>query len=551
MLCRVSSKAYLAYAASLVDSEDIAMSSPTITHPNAHSPNHFTAAYPVITLPTTPTRPAPNSAKKRTQLPDLSRPTANPGHGDGAKMSMIFRNAANSLQGSVLPPHQKSSNIKKSRLPHLQARGTKFGSTYQDDAMVSSGLNSPSKIERHPGEPCESKWALSEVTSARASGVGPHYSPPSHFVGAGRAIVQTITDQYFGAATGDGGMCLDETLRVSSASSPLHSEEWVKEPISSGFATPIGTAPGFVENPEEVKYPIPGNCRSLRSRSNLSSFGSDNDDLHSTHGVPLILPFPSSDAEEAPRSDIDTWLNGVVEGTIPGLLGSPKHSCDREDLLMNDAPLSQNMASTLSPLLTRERVSWSKPKQDTQSPLRASSDKENISPPKSLSSPPRPPTQHLQARTPSRFCQISTPATLQATQPLTPQGHLSLPPRQRKRARIDGTASCAAARPETPTGPRRRDFTIHEERIAGALAQLSPDVERHRRGRGPRRERCVSYWDEDILHGEAMDVDGNGIDEMMMRKGRRVLGESKEAVELTREKPFVEEAGLASFEFTA
>lgn len=451
------------------------MSSPTITHANAHSPNHFTAAYPVITLPTTPTRPAPNSAKKRTQLPDLSRPTATPGH--GAKMSMIFRNAANSLQGSVLPPHQKSSNIKKSRLPLLQARGTKFGSTYQDDAMVSSGLNSPS--------------------------------------------------------------------------SPLHNEEWVKEPISSGFATPIGTAPGFVKNPEEVKYPIPGNWRSLRSRSNLSSFGSDNDDLHSTHGVPLILPFPSSDAEEAPRSDIDTWLNGVVEGTIPGLLGSPKQSCDREDLLMNDAPLSQNMASTLSPLLTRERVSWSKPTQDTQSPLRASSDKENISPPKSLSSPPRPPTQHLQARTPSRFCQISTPATLQATQPLTPQGHLSLPPRQRKRARIDGTASCAAARPETPTGPRRRDFTIHEERIAGALAQLSPDVERHRRGRGPRRERCVSYWDEDILHGEAMDVDSNGIDEMMMRKGRRVLGESKEAVELTREKPFVEEAGSASFEFTA
>lgn len=532
------------------------MSSPTITHANAHSPNHFTAAYPVITLPTTPTRPAPNSAKKRTQLPDLSRPTATPGH--GAKMSMIFRNAANSLQGSVLPPHQKSSNIKKSRLPLLQARGTKFGSTYQDDAMVSPGLNSPSKIERHPGEPCESKWALSEVTSARASGVGPHYSPPTHFVEDGRATLQTITDQYFGAATGDGGMCLDETLRVSSASSPLHNEEWGKEPISSGFATPIGTTPGFVENPEEVKYPIPGNWRSLRSRSNVSSFGSDNDDLHSTHGVPLILPFPSSDAGEAPRSDIDTWLNEVVEGTTFGISSLPKQSCDREDLLMNDAPLSQNVASTLSPL-TRERVlSSSKPKQDMQSPSRASSNKENVSPPKSLSSPPRPPAHHhLQARIPSRFCQkINTQATFQPTtalhpaQPPTPQGDLSLPPRQRKRPRIDGTASCAAARPGTPTDPRRRDFTIHEERIAGALAQLSPDVERHRRGRGPRRERCVSYWDEDILQGEEpMDVDGDG--ETTMRKGRRVLGESKEAVELTREKPFVEEARSAGFEFTA
>lgn len=43
------------------------------------------------------------------------------------------------------------------------------------------------------------------------------------------------------------------------------------------------------------------------------------------------------------------------------------------------------------------------------------------------------------------------------------------------------------------------DFTIHEDQIAEALAQLSPDVERHRKGRGPKRERCLSYWDQDIL----------------------------------------------------
>ena len=521
------------------------MSTPPITHDNSHSLNQFTAANPAITLPSPPRRPAPNSAKKRRQMPDLSRPTATPGH--GAKMSMIFRNAANSLQGSVLPPHQDSSNIKKSRLPLSQARGTKFGSTCQDEAMVSSGLSDPSKIRQRPGEPCEPKWALSEVTSPRASGVGPHHSSPTHLLKAGRATLQTITDQCPGLATGVGGMSLDQTLRVSGSSSPSQTEG--KEPISSGFATPITTTPDFVENPEEVEYPILKNSRSLRSRSDVSSFGSDSDDLHSTHGVPLILPFPCSDAEETPRSDIDTWLNGVVEVTTSGPSSSPKQSYDREDLLMNDAPLSQNVTSNLSSL-TRELESPSKQKQDMQSPSRASSDKENISPSKNHSSPTRPPAKHLQARTPSRFCQINTQATLQPTKalhfthPLTPQGHLTLPPR-RKRARIDGIASCRAG-PETPTA--LKDFRIHEDQVAEALAHLSPGVERHRKGRGPRRERCISYWDEDILppglQCESMDVDGK---DETMRKGKQVLGESKEAVQPTTEKLVAKRRGLRIF----
>lgn len=60
----------------------------------------------------------------------------------------------------------------------------------------------------------------------------------------------------------------------------------------------------------------------------------------------------------------------------------------------------------------------------------------------------------------------------------------------------------------------RRDFTIHEDQLAEALAQLTPDVERHRRGRGPKRERCLSYWDQDILQPSSQcvptDVDGDG-----------------------------------------
>ena len=92
-----------------------------------------------------------------------------------------------------------------------------------------------------------------------------------------------------------------------------------------------------------------------------------------------------------------------------------------------------------------------------------------------------------------------------------------------------------------PTAPS--NFTIHENQLAEALAQLSPDVERHRKGRGLRRERCVSYWDEDILEAglqcEAMDVDGNGV---KSGPGKQELDESGEAAELMRVKPFTSEA---------
>ena len=31
------------------------------------------------------------------------------------------------------------------------------------------------------------------------------------------------------------------------------------------------------------------------------------------------------------------------------------------------------------------------------------------------------------------------------------------------------------------------------------MVQLSPDVQCYRKGRGPRRDRCGSYWDRDVI----------------------------------------------------
>lgn len=430
-------------------------------------------------------------------MSDLSRPTMTPGH--GAKMSMIFRDAATSLQSSTLPPCQPSSNIKRSRLPLLQARSVKFGSTYHDDTMVSSCLDSPSKINPYREESCKLEWASSDVGRYRASGGGPLSSTPTPLFKADRTTFGVPAKKYLGAAIRDDGMCLEDTLRVSSASLPRQIEEGGKEPVSSGFATPIPPTSNFLKNPIEVKYPILENWQSLRSSSDVSNLGSDSDDLHSTHGVPFILPFSHPDAKEAWRSDIDTWLNGIVEATTIGLSRSPKPFHATHDLLMIDSPFSRSIAPKFaSP--TQPRGPPSESKQGWQSPSGAFSNKENISPSK-CSSPTHPPAQFFQTTTPSRFRQTSTEPTLQDTKVLhcahllTPQGHRNPSP-QRKRARFKGYAT-SRAEAEVPTASN--DFTIHEDQIAEALAQLSPDVERHRKGRGPKRERCLSYWDQDIL----------------------------------------------------
>ena len=520
------------------------MSSPTIASNNLHGLNESIAANLATAFPTTPKRTTPNSAKKRRQMPDLSRPTATPGH--GAKMSMIFRDAATSLQGSRLPMYQASSNIKRRRLPSSQARSIKFGSTCPDDTIVSSTLQSPLKISQYLGKSCEPEWASSDVSRHRVSGVGPYSPRQTPLTKAGRATLGTL-----GATTDMPDVCLADTLSVSVASLPSPIEEEGKEPISSGFVTPVAPTPNLVEKPENMQYPILEDVRSLRSSSDASILGSDSDDLDFDHSMPFKLPFPHSDAEEAPRSQIDSWLEGIVNATTSGFSRSPKRCEGRGDLLIDDASFPRRMTPNLSTPI-RTQLSPSKSKQDLQSPSGASSDKENISPFKNSFSPT--PPGKPQTRTPSRVHQTDILPTLQSTKtlrfvrPLTPQGYLSLPPK-RKRACVDRVAS---SRTEKETLTARKDFTIHEDQLAEALTQLSPDIERYRKGRGPRRARCMSYWDEDILQPGSqcvpMDVDDN---DGTMGKGKQLLGELSQTIGSTMKRPPVEEAGSRSFDAKA
>lgn len=116
----------------------------------------------------------------------------------------------------------------------------------------------------------------------------------------------------------------------------------------------------------------------------------------------------------------------------------------------------------------------------------------------------------------------------------------------RKRTRT-ADQSTSFAKPGTST---EKDFTIYEDQLAGALAELSPLVERHRKGRGPKRERCMSYFDEDVIEiGSPDKVAGNQESGGCKRKDRQVLGESENSAELTREKPFLKGFEQAAFVF--
>ena len=525
----------------------MATSSPAMTLDRMQHQNDLIAPDLAVAYPTTPGRPTPNSAKKRRPIPRFTRPTATPGH--KAKMSMIFRDAAISLHGSKLPTCQLSSNTKRFRVPLSQARNIHLDNPCQKDKIIPSGLGSPSNISRCSKSSSRSNRASSVLRRNQASGDGQRHPTPTPLTKLDGATFKTFAGHSRDVDPDFDAICTVDPLKVNSASSSSQIDEEGKEPISSGFERPIAPTPGFIESPKDVKYPILENWRSLRSSFHASCLGSDDEDLHSTHGVPFILPFQPPSAEEAQRSHVDTWLNEVVEATTSGLSNSPMEFYGTEDLIMSDAPPQSIAPEARSPI--QSRASLSSPGQKMQSGSRASSDKENVSPSKNSSSHARPSVPHLQTSALSQSCQNNPHPVLQVTKALhfaasvTPQGNLKVPPR-RKRARVDKIDS--SREEKEPLSPRT-NFTIREDQLTGALAQLSPDVERHRKGRGPKRERCVSYWDEDIIPPAspcvAVDV---GSHSKLPEKGRQGFGGSKQTVQSIKEKSVVEYAGPESSE---
>ncbi|KAL8862275.1 MAG: hypothetical protein Q9178_001284 [Gyalolechia marmorata] len=119
--------------------------------------------------------------------------------------------------------------------------------------------------------------------------------------------------------------------------------------------------------------------------------------------------------------------------------------------------------------------------------------------------------------------------------PLPSSPYLSAPPK-RKARRLSPKKGGSLA------GPDNWEFDIHEDEFSEGIVELSPTVEKYRKGRRPKRERCVSYWDEDI-HPRSSGKTGSS---KQADSARQPLGEIPS---LTKAKGFVKGVEDAEFDF--
>ncbi|KAL8930549.1 MAG: hypothetical protein Q9208_000733 [Pyrenodesmia sp. 3 TL-2023] len=117
---------------------------------------------------------------------------------------------------------------------------------------------------------------------------------------------------------------------------------------------------------------------------------------------------------------------------------------------------------------------------------------------------------------------------------LISRGCLTSPPK-RKKARLSPIKNCSA--------DRDQDFIIYEDETSDDHVELSPSVERYRKGQGPQRQRCKSYWDRDIVPGLKELPNETDKD----KDGRRVLGDLPA---LTKAKGFIDGVENTRFDFS-
>ena len=328
-------------------------------------------------------------------------------------------------------------------------------------------------------------------------------------------------------------------------------ENVARESISSSFTTPYIPYSHPPETPEEIRYPIFETWQLPPSSSIASGFGPDGNNSQSSHGILEVTSFSKLNTNATQSTNIDSWLAGIPASSGNNPPSPQLHDKEEEIVTTDNARLSPT-AVPIIPGQSSVTPSASKPLQGLRSFSITSSNKEYLSPVKSSPSPAHFPPLDLPS-TPLRFRNPRTQplpqftGTLRFAHPSTPQDHFSLPPK-RKKARVDIQAT-SGLKPATSTD---KGFTIHEDQLAGTLAELSPFVERHRKGRGPKRERCKSYFDKDVIEigspGNPKGIDNS--DGVGISNGRQGLGESKNSAESTRETLFLEGIEEAAFGFS-
>lgn len=495
---------------------------------------------------------APNSSKKRRPEHAFSRATPTPSH--VVKMSGIFQNAAVSLEACYTSPTASSPNMKKMRTPIRQARMGPFGQTGRQDCFSSpQAANSP----RSDSPPAS---VSSKALTPTAIPYGSEFPSPL------------------------------PTRRLSYElhSKPISSGDEAKEPGGSSLIRQVIAGH---RKTDDVTYPKLNQWKMRGLPSVPSSLSSD---CHSSHGVPVVIPISSTSHNKV--EVIDTWLSEVYEpAKSPGSVEStgwvpqsPHYQSwapqsPGADTQQQQGYMSKNFTLKSSP--KRPPTAFSSPPNPlvvlkcngkAGVPMPAlSSNKENSHPfypilpcsgatPPSINrrSTPSPPPNHSRL-SPQSLCPFPMCKTFHPPMPSgppTPHAGLmsSLSPRilsntgkvRHKRTRVKSPSDIPII---SRSANRLTDQINSSDEEEGApVKELSPHVERYRKGYGPQQRRRPSYWDRDILRARANgEGDGDdGDDEATVGKnkgkrwdnigdGRKVMGKSEHIEDLTKPKMLV------------
>ena len=122
---------------------------------------------------------------------------------------------------------------------------------------------------------------------------------------------------------------------------------------------------------------------------------------------------------------------------------------------------------------------------------------------------------------------------------------LSAPPKRKKPKAVRSNTEATV---EVNKKKNQSKFDICEDDVADSLMELSPHVECHRKGKGPKKERCPSYMDQDVLPGCSPSRRcgrqgnmNNGLGKMKVKAkgntcvGKKVLGENIRNVVFTEQ----------------
>lgn len=527
----------------------------------------------------TPCGTAPNSSKKRRPAHPFSRATPTPSH--GVKMSGIFQDAAVSLEACYTSPTASSPNVKRLRMPIRQARMGPFGHTGGQERFASPQVANSPKPDSPP-----------------ATGLLRALTPPA--IPRSPEFPSPLPTRWSSGA--------DQKELISSS-------DEVKLSCGSNLARPITADHRKDTRTDNVAYPKLDQWKMRGLSSVPSSLSSD---CHSSHGVPVVIPIPSTshDREEV----IDAWLSefyepdtaeppeetspwfGYTSQSPPFLYQrnspSPYHksyspqSPDHDSYLSNsfgdgrehqrgsiskpDFTFKRSPKRPFSSRRSHPDPSVVLPKSTNEGTFNSGSPRikgishpiypilpstDAIPPPlyrrSTPSPPPNSPRLSPQSLCPFPMCTPVLPSAASGSpsphpSPISSLGARILPntgsPR-RKRMRVRSPSDIPAFARSVRLLARQTSSSNEGE--GATVKELSPHVERYRKGQGPQPERRPSYWDCDILgaraNGEGDGDDETGMDENKgekqfwdgIRDGREVMGESEGHEELTKGKTSV------------